>query len=159
MKHSLSAIHSTKAAIVAAGLAASGLCALPAAAQPAHLPSYASGEETIRGRIASIDGKYHLQVRDERGYLDRVTLHDGTVINPTGLRLSPGQSVTIMGHTNGKSFEANEIDTPYANYGPVYACGYPPYGYYPYPYPYPYRAYPAFGFGFRDRGFGFRGWY
>jgi hypothetical protein len=159
MKHSFLATHPVRAALVAAvGVAGFTLSAAAAGAQPARMPSYASGEEIIRGRIASIDGKYQLQVRDERGFLDRVTLHDGTVINPTGLRLSPGQSVTIMGHNTGKSFAANEVDTPYANYGiPAYANGYPPYGYgY---YPYPYRAYPAFGLGFRDRGFGFRGWF
>lgn len=134
------------------------MCAGAAAAQPSNMPSYATGEEVIRGRIGAFDGKYHLEVRDERGFLDQVTLHDGTVINPRGLRLSPGQSVTIMGHNTGKTFAANEIDTAYANYGlPVYAYGYPPYAYgY---YPYPYGPYPAFGFGFRDRGFGFRGWF
>jgi hypothetical protein len=156
MKHVFSATHSFKAALVAAvGLAACGLSAASASAQPQKLPSYATGEESIRGRIAAIDDKYHLQVRDERGFIDRVTLHDGTIINPTGLRLSPGQTVTIMGHNAGGSFAANEIDTPYANYGPAYAYGYPYYGYYPYPY----RPYPAFGIGFRDRGFGFRGWF
>jgi hypothetical protein len=159
MKHAFLAPQLVRAALAAAvGLAGIASSAGAAGAQPAKFPSYASGEEVIRGRIASIDGKYHLQVRDDRGFVDSVTLHDGTVINPTGLRLSPGQSVTVMGHNTGKSFAANEIDTPYANYGfPAYAYGYPPYGYgYD---PYPYRPYPAFGFGFRDRGFGFRGWY
>jgi hypothetical protein len=157
MMHSFSGTCSIRAALVAAvGLAACGLSAVPASAQPERLPSYASGEEIIRGRVAAVDGKYHLQLRDERGYVDSVTLHDGTIINPTGLRLSPGQSVTIMGHSTGKTFAANEIDTPYASYGyPAYAYAYPPYGYYPYRY----RAYPAYGFGFRDRGFGFRGWF
>lgn len=157
MKHATFATHSIRTALaVVVGLAGIGLGAGAAGAQPAKLPSYASGEEVIRGRIAFIDGKYHLRVRDDRGFVDNVTLHDGTVINPTGLRLSPGQSVTIMGHNGGKSFAANEIDTPYANYGyPAYAYPPYPYGYYPYPYP----PYPAFGFGFRDRGFGFRGWY
>ena len=152
------ATHSMRAALAAVvALAGIGSSAGAAGAQPARLPSYASGEEVIRGRIASIDGKYRLRVRDDRGFVDNVTLHDGTVINPTGLRLSPGQSVTIMGHNIGKSFAANEIDTPYANYGfPAYGYGYPPYAYF---YPYPYRPYPAFGFGFRDGGFGFRGWY
>jgi hypothetical protein len=161
MTHSFLATHSIRAALAAAvGLAGLGMSTAAAGAQPAKMPSYASGEEVIRGRIASIDGKYELRVRDERGFVDRVTLHDGTVINPTGLRLSPGQSVTIMGHSAGKSFAANEIDTPYAQYGiPAYGYdyGYPPYGYgY---YPYPYGPYPAFGPRFRDRGFGVRGWF
>jgi hypothetical protein len=157
MKHALSANRPIRTVLAAAlGLAACGLGATAASAQSQNLPSYASGEESIRGRIATVDGKYHLQLRDERGFIDNVTLHDGTIINPTGLRLSPGQSVTILGHNTGKSFTANEIDTPYASYGyPGYVYGYPPYGYYPYPY----RPYPAFGIGFRDRGFGFRGWF
>jgi hypothetical protein len=154
MKRIPSGIHTLTAAAVAA--AACIACASPALAQSANLPSYATGEESIRGRIATVEDKYHLQLRDDRGYVDNVSLHDGTIINPTGLRLSPGQSVTILGHNVGKTFEANEVDTPYANYGavPDYAYGYP-YGYSPYPY----RVYPEFGIGFRDRGFGFRGWF
>jgi len=156
MKYTCSAIDSVKTALVAAGaVAALGVCAAPAAAQPTDVPSYATGEESVRGRIASFDGKYNLQLRDDRGFLDNVTLHDGTIINPTGLRLFSGQAVTILGHNNGKTFEANEIDTPYGRYGrPLYAYGYGPYGY-------PYRGYPAWGVGvgFRDRGWGFRGWF
>jgi hypothetical protein len=71
--------------------------AIPAAAQPAAPPSYAvQGEEQIQGTIRSIDGKYAISVRDRRGFVDNVALHDGTVINPTGLRLAPGQRVTIF---------------------------------------------------------------
>jgi hypothetical protein len=113
----------------------------------APAPSYASrGGETVNGTIASIDGKYNITVRDNRGYVDNVTLHDGTIINPTGLRLSPGQSVTIAGVASGHTFIANEIDTPYSTYGVPYAY-------------YPYYPYPAFGVGFRFGGprFGFRG--
>jgi hypothetical protein len=154
MKSRRSAFHGLAATAAAVGICAA--CSGVALAQRANLPSYATGEESIRGRIASIDGKYHLQLRDDRGFIDNVSLHDGTIINPTGLRLSPGQTVTVLGHNSGKTFEANEIDTPYANYGyaPAYAYGYP-YGYYGYPY----NVYPAFGLGFRDRGFGVRGWF
>lgn len=150
------------AAVTTAAVAALALAAGPAAAQSGELPSYATGEERISGRIASIDDKYHLHVRDDRGYIDSVTLRDGTIINPTGLRLVAGQSVTILGHNGGTSFMANEIDTPYARTGfaPVY--GYPAYPYrvYAYPaygYPYAYRAYPAFSLGVRTPGFAFRG--
>jgi hypothetical protein len=117
-------------------------------------PSYSSADETIRGRISSFDGAYNLELRDERGFIDTVQLRQGTVINPTGLRLVPGMSVTIHGVTRGNAFAANEIDTPYDSYGaiPVY-----PYGYaYPYPvYPYPaygYSPYPRFSIGFRFGG-------
>jgi len=120
-------------------------------------PSYAVRQETIKGRISSFDGKYQLTVRDERGYVDRVTLHDGTIINPTGLRLVAGMSVTIVGRTAGNTFAAYEIDTPYSLQPPAYeyppAYGYPPA--YPYPagylypeyypvYPYPAYPYPAY---------------
>jgi invasion protein IalB len=87
--------------------------AAPAFAQP--LPSYSSGtsDETIRGTVAAINGPYNISVRDERGFVDNVNLHQGTIINPTGLSLAPGLSVTILGHNDGSAFSANEIDTPW----------------------------------------------
>jgi hypothetical protein len=123
---------------------------LPAAAQTTDLPSYAQpGDTTIHGVVRSVDGKYTITVRDANGYVDNVTLHDGTVINPTGLSLAPGESVTIVGRPSGGTFVANEIDTPYLAYG---------YGYPAYPYPYPAYGYaPVVGFGFGFRHFGFGG--
>ena len=98
----------------------------PGAAAPA--PSYArpavNGEEAIHGRISAFDGKYHLDVRDDRGFEDSVELHQGTVINPTGLTLQPGMVVTISGYNRGRTFAANEIDTPYVSYG--FVPGYSP---------------------------------
>jgi len=120
-----------------------GLATSAAAADP--MPSYArGGEEAIRGRVSGFDGKYDLYVRDERGFVDHVRLHDGTIINPTGLRLSQGMRVRIYGHTDGQTFAANEIDTPY-----TVAYAYPGYPYYAYPWYGPpiYRV----GFGFRFR--------
>jgi hypothetical protein len=120
-------------------------------AASAETPSYArpaiAGTDTIRGTIASVNGKYNISVRDERGFIDNVTLHDGTIINPTGLTLAPGQAVTIDGIASGPTLIANEINTPYVYYA---YDGYP-WGYYPGP---------VFGvgFGFGDRGhFGFHG--
>jgi hypothetical protein len=116
---------------LAAGLAASVALALPFAASAqgapsyAEPPSYASHEEQIQGRIVSFDGQYDLRVRDSRGFVDRVRLHQGTVINPTGLTLAAGMSVTILGNSGGNVFNANVIDTPYQT---VYGYGYP----YPY---------------------------
>jgi Domain of unknown function (DUF5666) len=47
-------------------------------------------------------------------YLDRgthVELHQGTVINPTGITLQPGMRVQVYGYWNRDgSFAANEID-------------------------------------------------
>ncbi|MBD5654136.1 MAG: hypothetical protein IAI50_03015 [Candidatus Eremiobacteraeota bacterium] len=104
---------------------------LAAAAQPAP-PSYAqaSGDQQIRGRIASFDGAYAVTVHDERGFLDNVALHPGTVINPTGLTLAPGMVVSILGYPRGGTFSANEIDTPYTFAGGVPYYGGHPWGYY-----------------------------
>jgi hypothetical protein len=132
-----------------------GAAAVPALAQsPQDLPSYAvPGDTTIHGTVRTVDDPYHITVHDANGYVDHVTLHDGTIINPRGLKLTPGQTVTILGQPSGGTFAANEIDTPYSRYG----YPYPYRAYYPYPvYPYPaYGYYPAFGFGFRTPGFGF----
>jgi hypothetical protein len=121
-----------KAAVLSAGVAAVTLAiAAPAAAQTP--PSYAlQPQSRIEGRIASIPGKYTIEVNDNNGYVDNVSLHDGTIINPTGIRLAPGFPVTIYGEANGSTFVANEIDTPYryvAYYGaPYYWGAYPSYG-------------------------------
>ena len=117
----------------------SALFVVPALAQPSYAqpsyaqpPSYAVKMDTIHGRIVRFDGHYALTVRDDRGYVDSVTLHDGTVINPRGLRLAAGMSVTIIGRPGGSSLLAYEIDTRYHEDG-YYAPGYPVYpGYYPY---------------------------
>ncbi|HTV91457.1 MAG TPA: hypothetical protein VMG98_01945 [Verrucomicrobiae bacterium] len=120
-----------------------------------QMPSYAVGKgETIKGTISSFNGAYTMYVRDARGYIDNVTLHQGTIINPTGIRLQPGYPVTIYGRTSGSTFLADQIDTPYRI---VYGYGYP--GYYGYPY-YPYPAYSiGLGFGWGWGGGWGRGWH
>jgi hypothetical protein len=129
--------------VVFAVAALLGALAAPASAQPG-LPSYATNsDQPIHGRVAGFDGKYALSLRDDHGYTDRVELHDGTIINPTGLRLAAGMTVTIYGHADGSRFVANEIDTRYQT---AYAYPYPAYPYYPYPY-----YGPSFRFGFRFR--------
>jgi hypothetical protein len=151
-------IHTT---ILTASLAlATAVLPLAARAQqtaPADSPSYArpsygSDEETVRGRIASFDGAYALQLRDDRGFIDNVHLQPGTVINPTGIRLEPGMSVTIYGSNGGSYLAAHEIDTAYRSYGAVYPV-------YPYPYPayvYPYE--PSFSLGIGFGPYGHHGW-
>jgi hypothetical protein len=106
--------------------------AIPLAAQAQNVPSYAqpagstSGEESIHGRVISFDGGYNLAVRDERGFIDNVRLHPGTIINPTGLTLAAGMVANVLGYNAGSYFAANEIDTPYVYYGAVpYYGGYP----------------------------------
>jgi len=109
-----------------AALAAALFVALPFAAQAQDVPSYAQGqpsyaqgEENVHGRIVAFDGAYALQVRDDRGYVDTVQLHQGTIINPTGLTLQPGMVVSVLGYNAGSYLAANEIDTPYTFYGGV----------------------------------------
>ena len=112
----------------------------------------------IHGRVSSFDGAYSLQVNDDRGFIDNVQLRQGTVINPTGIRLAPGMQVTIHGVNRGSAFAANVIDTPYQSYGAVPVYPYAPYAYPVYPYPYPVYGYPypSFSLGLRFGG-GFRG--
>lgn len=95
---------------------------------PEQKPSYAVNEEFVAGRIASIPGKYDIEVRDNRGFIDRIRLRDGTIITPTGLKLAVGMSVRVFGTNKGEVFEARQIDTSYSVYGyPYYGYGY--YGY------------------------------
>jgi hypothetical protein len=127
------------------------ILAAPVAASAQETPSYAQpagppGDQQIRGRVTDFDGGYNLTVRDERGYVDNVRLHPGTIINPTGLTLAPGMVVSILGYNAGDTFGANEIDTPYTfTAGVPYYYGHP-YGYYG----------PSFSLGFF---FGNRGWW
>ncbi|HTU68905.1 MAG TPA: hypothetical protein VMF11_01175 [Candidatus Baltobacteraceae bacterium] len=120
--------------VPAAAAAFISLAIIPAIALAQPMPSYAVAKvETIKGTISSFNGATTMYVRDVHGYIDDVTLHQGTIINPTGIRLQPGYPVTITGRPDGRTFIADEIDTPfrsyygyaYPYYGPLYA--YPPY--------------------------------
>lgn len=125
--------------LAAAALAIAGFV-LPSIASAQDVPSYAqpNRDQTIHGRIASVNGTFNISVRDDGGYLDNVELHQGTIINPTGLTLEPGMTVTIAGIPNGGEFDATEIDTPYHYDGPL-----------PVPYYYgPGWWYPGYGYGY-----------
>ncbi|HTU83552.1 MAG TPA: hypothetical protein VMF61_15595 [Candidatus Acidoferrales bacterium] len=115
---------------------ASALAAAPLAVYARGSTTAYTYNPTLRGRISSIPGKYTIEVRTRNGALHRVQLHQGTIINPTGITLQPGFPVTIYGQRQGDAFAANEIDTPY-HYAPA------PAGYY-----YPYGGPGTFGFGF-----------
>jgi len=138
--------------LIAALIAALFIAApLAASAQIApNGPSYAEdqapygGDAQIHGRILSFDGAYSVQVRDEKGYVDNVQLHQGTIINPTGLTLAPGMVVSIMGYNAGPYFAANQIDTPYTFY-----AGYPYYAGHPWNY---YGPSVSLGFFFGNAG-------
>lgn len=140
-----------KRILTAIGATALACSILPLAASAQGAPSYAQpGTETITGTIAAVNGKYNIAVHDQRGFVDNVTLHDGTIINPTGLTLAPGESVMIEGVAEGPTFVANEINTPYTSYAAY------PYGVYPGYYPYPVYG-PTVGIGLHfGGGFGFR---
>ena len=144
------------AAAAAAALAIVGLV-LPTIVSAQDIPSYAqpSRDESIQGRIASVNGTFNISVRDDRGFVDNVELHQGTIINPTGLTLEAGMSVTVLGVSNGGEFDANEIDTPYNYDGPLPVPVYIGPGWW-----YPGFAYgygPSFGLSlfFGNGGFGF----
>jgi len=143
----------TLIATAAIAVPASAFAQTDAPAPSYARPSYSSTEDVVRGQVVAFDGAYHLQVRDERGFVDNIMLHQGTIINPTGLRLSPGMSVTVRGVNRGNALDANQIDTPYTSYGAVPVYPYPvavaPY------FAYPYGAYPAFGFGYGYAGYGY----
>jgi hypothetical protein len=114
---------------ILAALSALALLA-PVAAAAQNMPSYAQPappqDEQIRGRVATFDGAYSLTVQDDRGFVDNVQLHNGTIINPTGITLQPGMVVSILGYNAGGYFAANEVDTPYTYYGGVpYYLGHP----------------------------------
>ncbi|MGH7707936.1 MAG: hypothetical protein ACREM8_15405 [Vulcanimicrobiaceae bacterium] len=97
--------------------------AIGALAAPAVASTIVPSETTLKGTITAFNGKYDLHVRDHHGKIEDVQLHRGTIINPTGLTLRPGMTVTILGNENNGSLAANEVDTPYhySPYSPAFA--------------------------------------
>ncbi len=135
-------IHKRNGVAASVGLAAGAtaiallLGSAPAVAKPSyavHVPSIKRTvplhESSIKGTVRSFELPYNLYVHDNRGYLDHVVLHQGTIINPTGLTLQPGMRVTIYGRPEGNVFAAYEINTPYQYVPPI---DYYPYGAYAY---------------------------
>ena len=123
--------------LLGAAIAAAALIT-PAIASAQDVPSYASGDanQQIQGTVSAINDTWNISVTDTNGYTDSIALHQGTIINPTGLTLEPGMNVTIDGYPDGSNFDAMEIDTPYQYEGPppvavYYGAGnwYPGYAY------------------------------
>jgi hypothetical protein len=119
-----------KTALIAALAAAALITPAIASAQDVSYDGGPANE--IQGTISSIDGTWNISVNDANGYRDNVELHQGTIINPTGLTLEPGMNVTIDGYADGPAFDAMEIDTPYQYQGPApVAVYYGPGAWYP----------------------------
>ncbi len=108
-------------------LFAGALCAITI---PSVARAAVPGQDQFKGTITAFDGKYALHVQRKNGDVDAVEMHQGTIINPTGLTLRAGMRVTVLGNETGGVFQAFEIDTPYhVTYG--YGAGYGGYGYGP----------------------------
>jgi hypothetical protein len=124
----------------------------PSYAQP---PNYGY-QQSVKGTISGFDGQWIVYVHDDKGYTDHVTLHQGTIINPTGIKLLEGMRVTVYGSPQGSTFGADRIDVAYSPYSPYYGSNGEPaygygdnngYGYGGYGYGYGYGGYPYFGIG------------
>jgi hypothetical protein len=121
-----------KNAFIAALAAAALITPSIASAQDFASSADNGANQQIQGTISSIDGTWNLTVNDANGYSDNVALHQGTIINPTGLTLEDGMNVTIDGYPDGSTFDAIEIDTPYQYQGPApVAVYYGPGNWYP----------------------------
>ena len=66
-----------------------------------------SGVSAVQGVVAS-SVPYHLTVRIHDDFYP-VALHDGTIIRPTGISLSPSMVVHVDGYWSGPTFIANKI--------------------------------------------------
>ncbi len=102
----------------------------PSYAQPPPVaPTYAN-QTKITGTISGFDGQWVVYMHDDRGYTDHITLHQGTIINPTGIKLLEGMKVTVYGYADGSTFQANAFEVAYSPYSQYYtADGNPAYGY------------------------------
>jgi len=68
------------------------IAAIPIAASAA-----VPGQEQLKGTVTAFNGKYSLHIENTKSKnVDAVQLHQGTIINPTGLTLRPGMKVTIL---------------------------------------------------------------
>ena len=74
---------------------------------------YGNRGGNLSGVVASFS-PYNLYLRNGT----HVELHNGTVINPTGINLGAGQRVRVIGYWNQDgTFAANEIDVTGGGYG------------------------------------------
>ncbi|HTJ26482.1 MAG TPA: hypothetical protein VMA36_09970 [Candidatus Limnocylindria bacterium] len=88
-------------------------------------------DEHVQGVVADFDGQEHLTLRDDRGFIDDVSLGDQTRITPEGSRIVPGMRLALTGYNAGKWFDATAIDVvsggpPPPSDTPSYAQSEPP---------------------------------
>ena len=126
----------------------------PTYAQPPPAPAY--GRQNASGTVSGFDGQWVVYMHDDKGYTDHVTLHQGTIINPTGIKLLEGMRVTIYGNADGPTFQANRVDVAYSPYSPYYGSdGNPAYGYGDGGYGYGWLRLWRLGYGYPSGGYGY----
>lgn len=100
-------------------VASAALAVTFAVAAPLAASAQQAEDQQLQGTVQSINSTFNITVLDSNGNLDNVELHQGTVIDPTGLTLAPGMNVTVDGYADGSQFDANVIQTPYQYQGPA----------------------------------------
>jgi hypothetical protein len=101
----------TRAAVAA--MSALALFAPRAVSAMPPAPSEPAGARThVVGTITDFHGKYGIVVRDVHGALVTVQLHQGTVIQPVGLRLERGMVIALTGTASAGAFAADRVDVP-----------------------------------------------
>ena len=104
-------------------MVASLACILTGPADAQEVPSYAQplGDARLSGTVVRFAaGSYDLGLLDDRGFVDRILLHQGTIIVPIGIDLAPGMRISVVGRNAGASFVANEIDRDDRRAGPAW---------------------------------------
>jgi hypothetical protein len=92
--------------VAALGLGAAA-CAVAPAVALADWDDRRRGEHQIYGIVTAFGG-FDMTLRVEGSPLP-VRLHQGTIINPTGLTIRRGMRVRIFGHWDDGRFQANRI--------------------------------------------------
>ena len=93
----------------------------PVAAQ--DVPSFAQplGDASLSGTVVRFaPGNYDLGLLDDRGFIDRIVLHPGTIIMPVGIDLATGMRVSVIGRSGGAVFFANQIDRDDRRFQPAW---------------------------------------
>ncbi len=92
--------------LIAALALAAASAPLAGSAQPYNSYHWNHGTRSASDRISSVNGS-SFTLRDGQ----TVFLHQGTIINPTGLTLQPGMMVAVNGSPAGNgNINADEVD-------------------------------------------------